>query len=405
MPSTITSELSRHSCSLFDRVELAPSALLECLGPSDIETMRHKLTQSGVLDSKKSAAFGPYWMILNLKRQGRDACGSATAELAFSQVGERAFRLSERSVLRLNPLKYLREAGQASLWPEAYDGSLNYIGPFPRDCSSLLEMQLSFIADMTEELRVQLGGSLSSDVQSRNETIRIRAVELARDRESNDAIGQAQLLAHSMLHDACLARRDVYRASSDTGAGTTVARWWLTKGGPALKVYAKAPQLLRLEVACDDRPAVNSTAGGEALRAEFTGQGTRELLEKLLPELLTLLDKLTRHADQVIEGRATPSTLALALSPMLEAMAGASTGGRPTASKTVAEVIHAYDSIVMTGQYRAKALRSDAVLGKLLRQLSSDGWPLKKHSTRHRYSLHPNLVRASYCQTVCVNAA
>lgn len=399
------SEPLHHICGLFDRVELAPSALLEDLDPSDIETMRHKLTQSGVLDPRKSAASGPCWMILNLNQQCNNSPGSATAELAFSRVGERAFRLTEQSVLRLNPLKYLREAGHAVPWQAAYDGCSNYIGPFPQDCSSLLEKQLSFMANITDELRFQLGRTLRDDVRSRDETIRIRAVELARDLKSVDAIGQTQLLAHSMLHDACLARRDVYRASSDTGAGFTVARWWLAKGGPALKAYAKAPRLSRLEIVCDDRQAVNAALSGQAVRSDFSGQGARALLEQLLPHLLALLDKLSEHADQVVGGQAAPSALALALSPMLAAMSGAPTGGRPTAHKTVAEVIHAYDSIVMTGQYRAKALRSDAVLGKLLRQLSDEGWPLMKHSTRHRYSLHPSLVRASFCQTTGTNAA
>lgn len=379
---------------LFDRVEIGPTASLKGINLSDFEALRYRLTKLGILDSPASSNYGPLHMALNLECLSSGVRGRAKAHLAFAYVGDQELRMTEQSTIKLNPLRFLREAGHGADWESAYDAKTNYIGPFPRDCSRLLDTQVTFMADIVDELYAQLGGALRSDIVSGDENVRVRIAELALDVEVNDSLRQNQLLAQSMLYDSCLFKRDFYRAGSETSTKSTVTKWWLKQGGPALKAYAKAPRLSRLEVVCDDRRAINSINDGVALRAEFSGRGTRKLLMNLFPSLQALLIKFHGHFEQVTGQYALPSALAQALSPLLAVMTGSPTGGRPIAQKSIEEANRAYDALCMTGMYCGTGLRSDATLKRVLGQLSSKAWPLIKHPTRHRYSLHPSLVSA-----------
>lgn len=307
---------------------------------------------------------------------------------------------------RVNPLKYLAECYTSPL-KVTYDGSTNYIGPTPLDSRYMLVQQYQYVAAMLGELSRRLGDALPDHVVSTEENVRLRRIELCRDRATANSRGAAILLSHSVLRETRRVGRDVYSAGSTDDDGLPVTRWWRKRKGVAHKVYAKAPKdvggsgCVREEVSCQGHTALQELDC--VSRAEWTSEGVTELLTGFVEAALPILNTLHAHVTAVMAGSATPADLFVALSPLVMAMSGAPTGGRPTSPEQVAQLRSAFDSIVLTGQYHGKGLKKGLTLRSLFDALCDPKGPLEKNPLLCLYTLKPQFARASHAMMQAVD--
>ncbi|GAA3725468.1 hypothetical protein GCM10022268_36690 [Sphingomonas cynarae] len=324
---------------------------------------------------------------------------TAVAELNIVPAGIHAYRITQRSTIRLEPLDYLSNLVPMAVPGATYDGRTNYIGPTPADTCRLIEHQHRYAAAMVDELGRCLEDALPETTITSEESIRLRRAELCRDEAVDDPLDATLLLCHSVVQGTRWLERSVYRAGAAGEQGCPVARWWRQRKGAAYKVYAKAAAkhgdtgALRKEVACQGRKALQQLGCGQ--RPGWAKEDVTALLIEFITAALPLLDTLDSHVRDVLGSSIQPSDLFVALSPLVLPMSGAPTGGRPTSREQVAQLRYAFDSIVLTGQYRGKGLRKGVTMRSLLDELCDSGGPLEKHPSLCLYMLKPQFVRAS----------
>ncbi|MES3098940.1 hypothetical protein [Sphingomonas faeni] len=385
--------------AVFDLLEIGPAARLDHVSPTDLDACRHALTAAGILNAARSLARGPGWMVLDLHRDIDGVTATAVAELHIAPAGADAYRITQRSTVRLQPLDYLSHLNGGTASRTTYDGKTNYIGPTPADTCHLIEHQYRYAASMVDELCRCLDQALPKRAVTSEVSMRLRRAELCRDRTSDDPPGAALLLCHSVPKGTLWLERGVYRAAAADERGHLVVRWWRKRKGAAYKVYAKAPASpgcpggLREEVSCQGRKALEQL--GCQLRAEWTEVGVVELLSGFATAALPLLDTLDRHVTEVLHGGMRPSDLFAALSPLVMPMSGAPTGGRPTSPEQVAQLRYAFDRLVLAGQYRGKGLKKGLTLRSILDSLCGSDGPLEKHPSLCFYVVKPQFVSAN----------
>lgn len=385
--------------ALLDLIEIGPSAKIDHVTPVELDACRHALATAGVLDAGRSAALGPGWLVLDLRCdiEGVQAC--AVAELHLVPAGVDAYRITQRSTIRLEPLDHLSSLLPGNMQTATYDRKTNYIGPTPSDANDLIAHQYGYAAAMMDALCRCLHNALPATAESSEECMRLRRVELGRDKAVDHPLEATLLLCHSVISGTRWIDRSIYRAGSGGESGFPVARWWRKRKGAAYKVYAKAPaterQLgaLRQEVSCQGRKALQQLGCGQ--RSGWTSDNVIALLDEFVTAALPLLNTLDTHVMEVLDSSTQPSDLFIALSPLVSAMSGLPTGGRPTSREQVAQLRHAFDSIVLTGQYRATGLRKGVTMRTLLDGLCGPEGPLEKHPSLCLYILKPLFIRAS----------
>jgi hypothetical protein len=379
-------------------VEIGLTSRIEGASQRDLDGCRHALAIAGILDARRSTARGPGWMVLTLSGTVDSVAATAVAELNVVPAGE-AYRLTQRSTLRLNPLGFLAAANIGGIGGGTYDGSTNFIGPTPTDTRDLIERQFRYVLTMVEALCRCLCETLPPHVVLTEQSARLRRIELARDVAVEDSRSAALLLSHSVLLGTRWTERDVYRVGSADGASPPITRWWRKKKGAAFKAYAKSPArqdlpgCLREEVSCQGRKALKEI--GCEMQTDWSREGFAALLTDFVTGALPRLDTLHDHVAMVLAGSARPADLFASLSPMVLPMAGITTGGRPTSIEQLAELRHAFDCLVLTGQYRARGLKKGLTLRSILDSLCRPEGPLEKHPTLCLYTVKPQFVRAS----------
>lgn len=385
--------------AVLDLVEIGPSARLEHITVADLEACRHTLSTAGILNTTRSAARGFGWMVLDLHCDIDGVMATAVAELNIVPAGMDAYRITQRSTIPLEPLNYLSNFVSRAILDTTYDGRTNYVGPTPADTSRLIQQQHRYAAAMVDELCGCLDDALPETTVTSEESLRLRRAELCRDEAMDDPLDATLLLCHSVVQGTRWLERSIYRAGAAGEQGYPVARWWRKRKGAAYKVYAKAAAgqsylgALRKEVTCQGRKALQQLGCGQ--RSSWAGDDTIDLLVEFVTAALPLLDTLDSHVTEVIGSSIQPSELSVALSPLILPMSGAPTGGRPTSREQIAQLRHAFDSIVLTGQYRSKGLRKGLTMRSLLDEWCDTEGPLVKHPSLCLYTLKPRFVRAS----------
>ena len=338
-------------------------------------------------------------MVLDLRCDIDGVMATAVAELNIVPAGVDAYRITQRSTIRLEPLDYLANLLPKALPDATYDKKTNYIGPTPGDAGHLIEHQYRYAVAMMDELCRRLDEDLPEGAVTSEEYIRLRRAELCRDKPIDNPRDATLLLCHSVIAGTRWLERSVYLAGVAGEQGYPVARWWKKRKGAAYKVYAKAPVTqkhpgaLREEVSCQGRKALQQLGCGQ--RPGWTSEDVIALLEEFITATLPLLNTLDTHVMDVMDSSTQPSDLFVALSPLILAMGGAPSGGRPTSREQVAQLRHAFDSIVLTGQYRAKGLKKGLTIRSLLDGLCDAEGPLEKHPSICLYTLKPQFIRAS----------
>lgn len=127
--------------AVLDLVEIGPSARIDHVTPSGLEACRHALTTAGILNATRSAALGPGWMVLDLRCDIGGVTATAVAELNIGPAATGAYRITQRSTIRLEPLDYLSALLPDPMRNATYDKKTNYIGPTPSDAGHLIEYQ------------------------------------------------------------------------------------------------------------------------------------------------------------------------------------------------------------------------------------------------------------------------
>ncbi len=385
--------------AVLDLVEIGPSARLDHVTSADLDACRHTLTNAGILNAPKSAARGSGWMVLDLRCDIEGVIATAVAELNIVPAGIHAYRITQRSTIRLEPLPYLASLMSKTVLDATYDGKTNYIGPTPVDTRHLIQHQHRYVEAMVDELCHCLDDALPKTTVTSEVSMRLRRAELCRDKAVDDPFDATLLLCHSVVQGTRWLERSVYRAGAAGGQSPPVARWWRKRKGAAYKVYAKAAAkqvgsgALREEVTCQGRKALQQLGCGQ--RPGWAKDDVIALLVEFVAAALPLLDTLDSHVTELLGSSIQPSDLFVALSPLVLPMSGAPTGGRPTSREQVAQLRYAFDSIVLTGQYRGKGLRKGVTMRSLLDELCDSGGPLEKHPSLCLYMLKPQFVRAS----------
>ncbi len=385
--------------AVLDLVEIGPSARIDHVTPADLEACRHALKTAKVLNAKRSAALGPNWMVLDLHCDIEGVNASAVAELHLVPAGIDAYRITQRSTIRLEPLDYLAKAIPRTGPAVTYDEKTNYIGPTPADAHHLIAHQYRYAVVMVDELCRRLDDALPAGAVATDEAMRLRRAELCRDKAHVDPRDAMVSLCHSVVRGTRWLERSVYRAGADGEHGYLVARWSRKRKGAGYKVYAKAPATrsdpggLREELSCQGRKALLQL--GCRQHPGWRAEDVTALLVEFVTAAHPLLDILDSHVTDVLTSSVQASDLFVALSPLVLSMSGAPTGGRPTLRVQVAQLRHAFDSIVLTGQYRAKGLRKGLTMRSLLDGLCGAEGPLEKDSSLCLYTLKPQFARAS----------
>jgi hypothetical protein len=219
-------------------------------------------------------------------------------------------------------------------------------------------------------------------------------IEFARDIEMPGAETIAHLLLRSSLANSYYVDEDVYPSgvggSRDRGAA--VCRAYIKKKGAAVKTYAKRGDLLRIEVTYGEREAVNAAMG--ARTEEFSGDGALRLAEAIAAESLPLLDGYEEHVIAVASSTATPSTMAIALRPLIEfASQDKALGrGRPPSAKARADALAAYDQLILSGRFFGKNMDKDHPVRRVLDRLVEGSVLLHEPGRYIAYALSPALA-------------
>jgi hypothetical protein len=380
---------------LLDLNELGLSVQFGALSQAQIDEARHKLAQAGVLDTKKSGVGGHNYMVLNIPCPDVGKSISDVAELVFEPSGHGAFRITNASSIKLHPMRYLRQGlGLGLGQPPSIDGNDNYIGPTPLDCTALYQLQRAYVVESLERVLGALDAALPPEVTVVESRLWARRLEACQDIPLPDAVSKARVLAFSTLAGSRVIDRSVYRSGMDIERGYAVGRWRRTKHGSIYKSYAKARNLLRLELSCLDRDAIVTETG--RVQAPLSGAGAGELIDGFMEIARTSLCELYDHAFQVLDGCHEPSDLACGLLPLAIRMSGAATGGRSVGERGRNEATNAYNALILTGHYEAAGLRLGTGLRTTLDALCGPTGPLVKHPCRCVYSVHPSYTRAGH---------
>ena len=340
----------------------------------------------------------------------RVLAGGSHVEIALAAPGEgvdgsSTLLLRQRTVdggLRLdgtvisNGMRSVRGMyGDGRCGPAGLDGNDNVIGPtesWGHDAFSLTSAAVaSSVAEARYCLEQLVPGAAQPYLQSAE--LRLQKVEFTRDILVTDAVEVAWRVSAACMPGSYYLQRDVYpprRATSDD-RGMPVFRQYETLSGPALKTYAKLPNLLRMEHAFEDREAIK-TAGG-ALTALLGDQGARDLLIQIAPFSIQSLQALESLVRAAAASTASPADLARALRPLLDI--GESHGprrGRPCSAATIAAANEAYNQLLRSGRCMAMGLDKDSPLRRALDALVTDGTLQFQRGRFAMYCLSPTLA-------------
>jgi len=303
-------------------------------------------------------------------------------------------RITERSGLRINPMR-----GLASILPgpqiTTLDNKGNAIGPHPVDVRPLLARQLALIehgvesfVDLLSIAAKQAAGPDGYDVH--DESLWLRSAELCRDIGMTGAVAAVRRLQTSGMAGSTIRAVDSYRCSSDDNHGVPALRWWRTRRGPVVKAYAKAADLLRIEVACPDREAVRVLMP-ECATGDIDGRVAVDQVLAFAGAASPLLSDAVCHVDTVLADGRSPADLVLALLPLIDLAAGRRSSGRGPAPgiQTRVTAQEMLDQLLQTGEAWATGIDKKSAVRVVLDALAGPDGPLYRSGHWAHYIAQP----------------
>lgn len=371
---------------MLDSIRLGMSGAIMASSPVTVADLRLTAERKGL----DVSTFGnPNRLQISIPIDEEDGArlGEAVLDLRF-QPGSSPLRLSEQTTLTTNPQKWLRErlGGGEVCGPIGLDGNSNVLG-LGQDIPALLDQAMDLMDEVLELVLYGLDLILPDAVKWRWDGFWIKSAEACRDIESEDAVQAVRRAQHAAMSGAVQAVRRRYAPVSEDGNGLITLRWVLGKTKPELKVYAKRPDLLRVELVCRHRAAVCSLGGGR-LRVEEASE-VRTLLRQFAIDAVEDVDRLTAHVQKSVAS--TPDTVGLltALLPLTNLAAGNRRGRGPAPHAISIEgAKDALGGLLQAGLFDARHIRRGQAVRRVLEELTMEGGPLVRLKGRMVYYLN-----------------
>lgn len=369
--------------ALFDRLEVTCQIDLPELAAGDIPPLLADLVAEGVIARAKpgrsDVAFA--W---RCPRSGADLALSGS--LTLSPTREGGVRATSASVLRLNPLEFLR--GQvAPVAGPGLDGGQNVVGPPEEDRPLLLGLQLLTVRDLVDAFLAA--------------ALRLRQAELCRDLWRERAPQLAHALAREPNPWTRVGRVRPYAAAPETEAdGNYVTVTWrgdVAAAPTRMKFYAKRADLLRTEVCYDNPAAIRQAGGARSSDPAVDGAGLAARLLALAEATVPALDAMAAHVAAAGGPQLGALDLLVALAPLLRSAASPPAGraGARSGAATHAAVRDALYHLLEHGRYDASALRTNSTVRKALdRAVADGGLRAESRGRAALYSLPPDRAEA-----------
>lgn len=374
---------------LFDAVTFGLRFDISPCSQRTMEEIRSRLTHNGLL----TAGTDNHRLTLEVPLGDNAEFGFASVELVPSHG--HPGRFGSMSNIQINGMRLLRKAGYGDQsLALGLDGSDNFIGATASSTADLLPVQLELMAGAVNAVVRVLEYAVPEACEVKEIHLWLRSAEACLDLEVSDAPAVPRWLQRAGLPGVVRGCCDLYRASASEEEGLAVIRYWRQAKGPYAKIYAKALNLLRVEVVCVRREALRvlgCKADGKSLNEETV----KKLLLEFVQQAEPLLQDLRSHASEAAESTTSVDDLLQALSPLLEFRLGIrSPVGRPADASARDMAAQAIEALFSSGRFVAKDCRTGHALRRVLDELSTSSGPLIRSGKRAIFCLRPRFAQA-----------
>ncbi len=368
LASTV-SEFPPAANALLDRLEVTAQL---CVGSPATEALRLRaweaLASSPLLHRSGAVSFA--W---RCPRSGADLTLGGRLMRAASGTSCLA---TSGSVLRLNPLSYLRSQvdhdGARSL-----DGGDNLVGPADADRRHLLGLQLLTVGGLVDSFVAACSEAAGERLVPR---LFVRSAELCRDVLAEDAPALARAIAGAagpwFADSKATWRAGDREVGFEGNLATATWRNGRTDAVARHKFYAKTNSLLRHELSLDGGAAVALFGwDGAPLGAAGSGRELCDRLGHLAMRAQPVLDDMAAWSRGFSAPPCGSLQLMAALAPLLRLSAPPPrrrSGGRPL-SRTLQHGRAALAALLSAGRFDASSVPTDSHVRKTLRQLATEG--------------------------------
>ncbi|OJY74344.1 MAG: hypothetical protein BGP12_20285 [Rhodospirillales bacterium 70-18] len=381
--------------ALFDRLEVTCQIDVPGLAAGDIPALLAGLVAEGVIARAK-----PGWadVAFAWRCPRSDADLVLSGRLKLSAAKKSGVRAISASVLRLNPLEFLRSQVTPVGGPGLGGGGGNVVGPPEEDRPLLLGLQLLTVSDLVDAFLAAVARAAGSPARAR---LSPRQAELCRDLWRDDAPKLAHALAGGSNPWTRVGRVRHYAAAPDTERdGNFVTVTWqgdVADAPTRMKFYAKRADLLRTEVCYDNAAAIRAAGAGLSSQPAADGAGLAARLLALAEATVPVLDAMAAHVAEAGRPQLGALDLLVALAPLLRSAApppAGRAGARP-GEATHAAVRDALYHLLEHGRYDASALRTNSTVRKALgRAVAEGGLRAESRGRAALYSLLPDQADA-----------
>jgi len=382
---------------LFDRIEFGIAARCTNMGSDVLDTMRHRLNYRGFLVSNGTPDKVECQIPIDFKETGCRARVSITLPFGRPQDPDGDWKIAPSGSIRLNLQRLLRAEHGISEDPatKSLDGRFNYLGlPTATRPPGDPDRQIALCARAVENVIAVLRAAVPLEADFGLGELRLRTAELSHDIACPDASRVVRLLERCPVPGAREIGKFRYQKVSDKPAGTVVH--WQTGRAYEGKAYAKAADLLRVEVVCSNRDAVAALLG-ERPTGPVEGQEAARQLRLFADAAIETLAELHAHATEVRDvAPARPFALRCAFEPLAAFAAGQPlAGGRHPSQATYERAQAAYDDLIETGLFRASGTDSGTPIRRVLDQLAAAGTLRREGRRPITYYLAPAYAAAA----------
>lgn len=353
--------------------------------------IRQGAGELGTLDVKRARPDRPLLVALTERfcdGDGAAEVGRALIDLHVAEVGA-GLRILPRSSIRLNPLEILRGCmGEEAAGPRGFGGAGNLV--HPSGAGADLRARWPGLIAEAVELALEGVSAAVAPGSFRRGDIWLKSFELCADTETSDAVADVRVLQRTTLAGSVAGVSDCYRTCADD-RGAPVVRFFRKATGPAHKLYAKARDVRRAEIAAHSRKAVALLTGRR--RAHASGPAAATLALAAVRAAAADLADLQGHAASALAAAARPAELVMALAEIARLAGGESRSPTPASPQTRAAALDALDSFLTRGCYDARGQNRNHALPALLLRLAASGDTLVRHPGSLLFYLHPRFGR------------
>ena len=376
---------------LIDKVRFGVSFDVDTYSADPLGELRQHMERRGMLLRNGEAH------LVKLLVPGASSASPILADLRFVRRDKHHLTATRGSSITLNGMRVLRaDLPAPAVGDLGLNGNDNVVGVTAGRARELLARQLPLIRAQVEAVRAAIITGLPSAILPLEQRFWLKEAEVCVDHASADPHQAVRNLQRFALRGSSEVVSDLFQARSSGGDRVPAVTYRDLKAGPALKIYAKREDLVRVEVACRSRDEVNHVLGRSDLedlgppRLDFTGDNGVQLLLDLARAVEERVRRLEEHLGEAGEGgRGLVETIAV-LEPLYVLAKGErDRGGRPPEPGTVAAAKRALERLLQEGACNVAGASQRGALRRTLDALASAEGPLVKDRDRARYTLKP----------------